>query len=273
MPLKNNLYFESLIPKYNAVIHLPSYSQKVLNKKIIDTLNFTENSGMRVIKSVENNIDAFIELVGNKNKDVYTNYFNSFHANDMLDVWFVEVDFTKYIETLQKAYTKEFKKNEKLNNEFYSEENNIELYNNKLESDQYLAHLNKEITIASKNINVGNNIGYVAGMLCVRYGDRISILKSYFKQDHFEEETNYFLYHNILMEYKNAGFKYIDFNGISGDFSESNPYKESSEFILNFNPKVLEYIGEFDLIVHQTIYAILWSTKAVHKEFEKDEKK
>lgn len=269
--LKNNIYFESFVPKYNAVINLASYSRDILSKNITNILDFTENSGLSIVKNDKDNIDDFINLVG-ENKTTFENYFNTFGQKGLLDVWYVQIDFAKYIELLQKEYTKEFKNNEKLNDLFYSSEDNQELYNQKLESDKKLALINKDITTASKNINNGKQIDYIGGMITIRYGNRASIVKTYFKPNHYENITNYYLYHNILMEYKKEGLKYIDFNGISGDTFNSNPYKESSEFKLNFKPKILEYIGEFDLVIHQSIYAILWGTKSLQNEFEKGKK-
>ena len=61
----------------------------------------------------------------------------------------------------------------------------------------------------------------------------------------------------------------MDLNGITADFSKDNPYRGLNEFKLSWNPKVYEYIGEFDFIINQNKYALLWSTKKLHKEFEK----
>ena len=59
----------------------------------------------------------------------------------------------------------------------------------------------------------------------------------------------------------------MDLNGITGDFTNKNPYRELNRFKLKFKPTVYEYIGEFDLIVNKPIHQILWSTNKIQKEF------
>lgn len=62
-------------------------------------------------------------------------------------------------------------------------------------------------------------------------------------------------------------------NGITGDMTENNPYKDVNEFKLKFNPTTFEYIGEFDLIVNKPFHQLLWSTGKIQKEFFKPKRK
>ena len=76
-------------------------------------------------------------------------------------------------------------------------------------------------------------------------------------------------HYSIMNYYKNENLSFLDLNGITGDFTKNNPYKGLNDFKLSWNPKVFEYIGEFDLIINQTKYSLLWSSNKLQKEFEK----
>ena len=73
----------------------------------------------------------------------------------------------------------------------------------------------------------------------------------------------------MIEKYKNDGYKFFDLNGITGDFSDKNPYKGLNDFKLQFKPRVYEYIGEFDLVINKTIYQLLLSSNKLSKEFQR----
>ena len=78
--------------------------------------------------------------------------------------------------------------------------------------------------------------------------------------------------HYKLIEYYRNNFDYLDLNGITGDFDESNPYLGLNEFKFCFKPKAFEYIGEFDFIVNEGIYKGLEKSGLLAKEFSKEQK-
>ena len=75
-----------------------------------------------------------------------------------------------------------------------------------------------------------------------------------------------------LPNFNKDKYDYVDLNGITGDFSDSNPYKGLNQFKLGFNPYIYELIGEFDLVINPKLYEILLATNLLQKEF-KDFKK
>ena len=71
------------------------------------------------------------------------------------------------------------------------------------------------------------------------------------------------------MKYYQQEFDYIDLNGMTGDFTNENPYKGLNEFKLGFNTKVYEYIGEYDLPIIGTKYKKLRMNGNLAKTFNK----
>jgi lipid II:glycine glycyltransferase (peptidoglycan interpeptide bridge formation enzyme) len=103
--------------------------------------------------------------------------------------------------------------------------------------------------------------------LVTKYEGRVTIIITGQKEDFRMIDAKTFMYFKIIEEYKNAGYDYIDLYGITGDFTDKNPYKKLNDFKLKFKPSIFEYIGEFDLIVNKPFYQILTSTNKIQKEF------
>ena len=60
----------------------------------------------------------------------------------------------------------------------------------------------------------------------------------------------------LIKKYKKEGFLYINLNAVVGDFTKENlgKYNTLNNIKLKFNSTVIEYIGEFDLVINDRIY-------------------
>ena len=114
--------------------------------------------------------------------------------------------------------------------------------------------------------------------MIIKHEGRITHLISGYNKTHSDIDVKTFMFYKIIELYKKAGYLYFDMNGITGDYSDTNPYndeeekedsKELNKFKLKFKPTVFEYIGEFDLIVNKPFHQLLWSTNQIQKEFYK----
>ena len=57
--------------------------------------------------------------------------------------------------------------------------------------------------------------------------------------------------------------------GIAGDFNENSRFYGLDKFKLGFNPEIVEYIGEFDLILNQLAFQSLKGNNSLEAEFLK----
>ena len=105
--------------------------------------------------------------------------------------------------------------------------------------------------------------------MIVKHEGRVTILISGNNKTHEDIDVKTFMFYKIIEAYKKAGYLYFDMNGITGDYNDTNPYKDLNSFKLKFKPKVFEYIGEFDLIINKPFHQLLWSTNQIQKEFYK----
>lgn len=274
--LKDNLYFESLLPKYNPIIFLPNYNFNSLDKKMNEDAKSYELKGINLIHGNENNIETayeFIKNKTNKNLKYYKDMYEIFNKSNMIDLLLVELKYENYIKYLQKQYIYEAEINEQCNNEFNQNTNDINIYNKKMESDKRVNNIKRELTLINKRMKEEENTEILGAAFIIKYEGRVTLLISGQKNDFQELDIKTYLFYKIIEKYKKNNYLYLDMNGITGDMSDSNPYKELNDFKLKFLPSTYEYIGEFDFIINKPFHQLLWSSGKIQKEFYKPPRK
>lgn len=270
--LKDNIYFESLQPRFNAILDLKNYSLKNFTKTNRNKISNANRKGLEIeVVNNESNIKdlyKFIELKKKRrNLLYYKNYFSLFNKDNYCDLFLVKINYEKYLENSKLALEKEEENNQKLTERLFKN-NTIENIKRKMDSDRKLQSYKNDVINATYNINRDPN-KYIAGAFCIKYLNRVHIVISGFNEIYGSLNPNYFLHNEIFKYYKN-NFDYVDLNGITGDFSNNNPYKGLNKFKLGFNPYIYEFIGEFDLVINKRIYELLLTTNLLQKEFKKD---
>ena len=64
-------------------------------------------------------------------------------------------------------------------------------------------------------------------------------------------------------------FDECDINGIADDFSNESKFSGLNKFKMGFNPKIVEYIGELDLIISEWRFKIVERNDLLSNEFTK----
>ena len=229
--------------------------QLEIMKQLLE-LNFKKDTGVSEIKNLSTQSSV-------SNKSASSTEIKTLHVNaqklDLLVNQLGELIITK-IKTEKNLEKIDLIKN--------SNEKNI---NKKMNSDRALLSYKNDIEFASMNIRK-NNTTYIGGALTIKYNNRVNIvisgINTYYK--HFN--ANYFLHYKIIDYYKKT-HKYIDLNGITGDFSSNNPYYGLNNFKIGFNSNLYEFIGEFDLILNKKTYNTLNNKGLLAKEFNHKKKK
>lgn len=267
--LKDNVYFESLIPRYNAFIYTPNYSTKNLKKNIKNKLNQAERKGLVFEKVSREQIDElykFIKAKKKRDKFYYQDYYNIFANENKADLFLVSIDYEQFLINTKNAYEKELEKNTEHNIEIQTNSTEKKI-NSKMNSDKTLLKYKTDIVEATNGLRDNKKV-YIAGALTIKHNNRVHIVVSGFDKKFERFNPNHFLHYQII-EYYKKDYTFIDLNGLTGDFTKTNPYYGLNQFKLGFNPKVYEFIGEFDLIVNELKYAKLTKLGLLAKEFNK----
>lgn len=270
--LKDNRHFETKIPRFNAVQVLKSTNMKTISKHTRNKVNRSIKSGMSLVKGTREDIEILYEFIKNKKNypiSHYYNYYNAFSKRDEIDVFLVKIDFEDCLINLRKKYDEELTRNNALVNIVMKNPSNNNL-KRKLVSDTALNMYNENIAYATRCL-AENKTAYIGGAITIKYKNRVNILISGYDMRFKKFCPNYFL-HYMLIEYYKKDFDFMDLNGITGDFSNVNPYKGLDEFKLGFNPLAFEYIGEFDFVINEGVYKNLEQSGQLAKEFNRKEK-
>lgn len=267
--LKDNMNFESLLPRVNAIINLDEFDVNKLNKNTRNKIKKGLRKGLVLEKCDHNKLNIFYEFIKNKIKKdeyYYNDFYNVFSKTADVDLLLVRVDYKTFLINSTNAYNNEARINNYLNNKLLSN-NNSNVINSKMNSDKTLLSYKNDIAEASKYLNT-NTETYLAGALVIKYQNRVIIEISGFDKSMGRYSSNYFLYY-ALIKYYSKNYKYIDLNGITGDLSKDGYYYGLNRFKMGFNPDVYEYIGEFDLVINEKLYDKLLKSGLLAKEFNK----
>lgn len=245
--LKDNLYFESILPRFQAVVSLKTFNEDALTKNCRNKIKKGIHKGLHIELSEKSGIDIlqrFIKKKKHTNPFYYKDYYNIFHREGMIDLFLVSIDSGEYLINSRKLYEEELERNAILNEEL-KRKSNKKIINKKMNSDRKLLAYKNDIQEATELNKIKDKI-YIAGALVIKYKNRVHILISGYDTKYKNFAPNYFLHYQI-MEYYKKEFDYIDLNGMTGDFTKENPYNGLNQFKLGFKPKIYEYIGEYDL--------------------------
>ncbi len=263
LKLKDNLYFESLNPRFNAYVDLKNADIKKYSKATRNKVRNSKRKGLYLEKGTEEDLQEFIKLSKDENSlSYYRTLFNLF--KDKIELLLVKVNYENYIKNSQTLYEIELDNNNLYNEILHRSHKEADL-NKKMSSDSRLCIIKNEIINATEGLRANDN-KIVAGALVIKYDNRVHIVKSLFDRNFANLNANYFLYDAIINNYK-TDYEFLDLGGISGDFRSTSPYRGLNRFILGFNPHIYEYIGEFDLVINRLNYDTLLETGKLAQEF------
>ena len=66
--------------------------------------------------------------------------------------------------------------------------------------------------------------------------------------------SKHLLLWKIIEKYSLQGYKKFNLGGVINIFSSNERYNGLNEFKLSFNPDIIEYLGDLELICNNTLY-------------------
>lgn len=262
-----NKYFENYKPRLNAFVNLQPDIKTLYNKidresrKIID--NAVE-SGVEIYLDPTGNVDELYKFVGIKNKKrkrrYYQGLYNNFSKNNAIDIFFINVNTNKYINNMKSLYDQEAVVNEELANNV--QDYNItgkdkqDVINRKMESDNRLNNYKNELVYATNLSKSNPNYVTIGAAFTIKHNNGVDLVIDSYYDEYKKFNPRYVLIWELMKKYKSEGFMYINLNAVVGDFNKENLGKYSSlnNIKLSFNASVMEYIGEFDLVINEHAY-------------------
>ena len=256
------LYFETEKPRWEALILLNKDVREIFakfDKRTRNKIRKATNSGIEVVRDTSQNVNKLYEFVTSKDHkplSYYKELVNQF--GDNIDIYYAKLNTETFLINSRRTYEKELDYNNDLQERVQDmslEPSERESYiNKKMESDRLITNY-KNSMVQSTDLLKDNPEGIIiAGAMVLTYDNAAYILTEGVDERYSYINANYLIKWNMIDDYNRQGYKYINLNGVVGEFEKDNEYKGLNEMKLGFNPTVTEYIGEFDMIINSVAY-------------------
>ncbi len=262
-----NKYFETYKPRLTAFVNLQE-DIKVLygniEREAKDKIDESVLSGVEIQLDQTGNINELYKFTSLKNKKrkrrYYQGLYNNFSRNNAIDIFFIKVNTNKYLQNMNNKYNKELAVNEELSSSI--QDTNIPasnkqfIINQKMESDTKLNYLKNELVYATNLAQKYIDYVTIGAAFTIKHNNGVELIIDSCYDEYLKFNPRYVLIWELIKKYKSEGFKYINLNGVVGDFNKKDlgKYSTLNHAKLSFNATVMEYIGEFDLIINEHIY-------------------
>lgn len=265
-----NLYFETEKPRWEALTILEKDIREIyqsFDKRTRNKINKAIKSGVEIYRDDKRDITTLYEFIKKNGQPL--KYYKGLCENfkDNVDIFYAKLNTEAFVLNSKKNYEDELAKNEDLATKFQNlaqqNEDRREIFNKKILSDKLLS-IYKSNLIFATNILKENPQGLiVAGGLNVIYDNAAYLITEGVNEKFRSLNANYLLKWRMINDYNNEKLKYINLNGIAGNFEKENKYAGFNATKLGFNTIITEYIGEYDIILNNFKYNL-------YKSFSKD---
>ena len=269
-----NKFFEGEKPRWEALVLLGDKPQALFqkfDKRTRNKIRRATNFGVEAYRDNTNNIDKFFEFVKKerrKTKDYYKNLLNIY--GESAEVYYAKINTETYTVNSRRAYEKELETNNVLAGmiQDYSldhkqKENAL---NKKMESDKLLDTYKTSLVHATELLKKYPNGLVIGSALVIKFDNAAYIIAEGTHPKFKNLNSDYVIKWKMIEDYTEENLKYLNLEGIAGEFEKDHPYKHLNETKLGFNTTVSEYIGEFDIVLNNFSYNL-------YKSFVKNKNK
>lgn len=257
-----NSLFESYKPRFEALIDLSLKQENLFNnikKEYRTKIRSAEKKGIKIYRASSNEIDLIYEQTKNKyprDLKYFQDSFNFFSQSNKMEYYYAKLDTHSYLEFAKKAYEDAEKNAQKFNQELIENQtgNKNKIISKKLEADYHLANMKKQLVEANKLASVYQKGLVLASMLIAKNHNEVYLYMDGFDEKYKRFNAKHLLMWKIIEKYSKLGYKRLNLGGITDIRVENEKYRGLNTFKTNFNASIVEYAGDFELVVNQTKY-------------------
>ena len=267
----DTLYFETEKPRWEALVLLQKDIREIFNKvdkRTRNKLRKATNNGVEVTKDENKDITTLYRFISKKEKkpiNYYKTICNNFENN--VDIYYAKINTESYLINSRRNYEKEIEFNETLTEKVQDMSLDIkdrEIYlNKKMESDKLITTYKNNLLKATDLLKSNPDGIIIGAAMVIKYDNAAYLITEGIDEEYGTLNASTLLKWQIIEDYNNQGLKYVNLNGVVGDFENQNEYSGLNESKLGFNSIITEYIGEFDIILNNIMYGLY--QKAINK--------
>lgn len=259
------LYFETEKPRWEALVMLQKDPRELfgrLEKRTRNKIRKAINNGLAAEKDPNKDINKLFQYVGkkdNKPLSYYKQLLNSY-GND-IDIYYAKIKTETYVINSRRNYEKEQEYNAILTEHVQDlsldpKERNSYI-TKKMESDKLITNYKNSLLKSTELLKQNPNGIIVAGAMIIKYDNAAYVITDGIDESYSQLNASSLLKWQIINDYNEQGYKYVNLNAIVGDFENKNPknpYIGLNESKLGYNAIVTEYLGEFDIVLNSFAY-------------------
>ena len=262
-----NLYNESILPRWNVISRLNRDGRilyNYFNDTVKEKISYANSIALTITEDTKLDIDKFYEFVkknySKSGKKYFQNLGDTFGKNNKMKIFYAKLNTKKYTENVNKLYALEEEKNLKLGEIIQSGDtvkyNIPKAINDKIASDKLL-HTYKKDIVSSTKLLKSNPDGITCGVaLTIEEAHGVNVLINHVNPDYSKYYPDAVLTYEIMKYYGKMDYKYINIGAVTGNFDSNSKYYPILESKLGFNSSILEYIGQFNIILNPIMYKI-----------------
>lgn len=262
------LMFETEKPRWEALVVLQRDIREIfakLDKRTRNKIRKATNSGLYIEKDKDKNANSLYNFVGRKEHkplSYYKEICDKFE--DAAEIYYAKLDTESFLINSRRSYEKEVDYNntlsEKIQRMSIDDRERDNYLNKKMESDKLITSYKSNLLSATDLLKSNPDGLIVAGVLVIKYDNAAYIISEGMDEQYGYLNATSLLKWQLINDYNSQGLKYINLNGIVGDFENKNEYSGLNESKLGFNSTITEYIGEFDIVLNNFAYNLYKKT-------------
>lgn len=260
------LYFETEKPRWEALVLLQKDIREIfdkIDKRTRNKLRRATNSGVEIIKNKDvNDLYKFVSKKEKKPLNYFKAIANSFGEN--IDVYYAKLNTEKFLINSRRNYEKEVEFNETLSQKIQDmslDPKDRETYlNKKMESDKLITTYKNNLLKATDLLKNNPDGIIIGGTMVIKYDNAAYLFTEGIDEEYGSLSASTLLKWQLIEDFNNQGFKYVNLSGVVGDFENQNEYSGLNESKLGFNSIVTEYVGEFDIVLNNLMYNLYQKT-------------
>ena len=252
------LLFETEKPRWEALVILKRDIREIyskLDKRTRNKIRRAINNGVEIKKDTHNNINQLYNFVGQKDKKplaFYKEMCNKFEDN--IDIYYATLNTESFLINSRRSYEKEVEYNGELASRVQDmsvdeKERNNNL-NKKMESDKLITNYKKSLLSATDLLKSNPDGLIIAAAMVIKYDNAAYIFTEGIDEEYGYLNASSLLKWQLINDYNEQGLKYLNLNGVVGEFEKQTEFSGLNESKLGFNATITEYIGEFDIIIN-----------------------
>lgn len=262
------LFFETEKPRWEALVILQRDIREIfakLDKRTRNKIRRATNSGLIVEKDQNKDVNALYNFVGHKDHkpiSYYKEICNKFESN--VEIYYAKLDTESFLINSRRNYEKELDYNatlsEKIQNMSIDDRDRENYLNKKMESDKLITAYKSNLLSATDLLRSNPSGLVVAGAMVIKYDNAAFLITEGTDDQYGSLNAISLIKWQLINDYNDQGLKYLNLNGIVGEFEKQNEFSGLNESKLGFNSTITEYVGEFDIVLNSFAYNLYKKT-------------